>query len=686
MQNFNIKDKMSAFVLKNKHPFLLVLTILICLWPLSLFMYIPKWDNVNGYLPYRYFISDYLWNGHLPLWNPFQRLGYPGYADLQSGAWSPIVWIIMLFGKYTMNALIVELLSCYAFAGLGMYLLSNYLFKDKKTSLILGFSYALSGFMVGSSQLMVFLIAVTWFPWCVYALLQFFKTFYLKYQLLAAFFMALFITGASPAYTIILAYIVIGFFIYHLIISKNNNYKKILFGGAVMLCTLTILILPYIFSFLDFASYFNRSEKLVYDGFLLANPFTPISYVSFLMPHAVIAQSDWFNITDLTLRNGYFGFIPLIAAFSALLSKITRFKIILIIGIVLSLLLAAGDQTFLFKFLYHLPGFGIFRHPSIFRAFTIFCALLLAGNELKEIINKEVNKRVKIAFMVFVSVVCIGGVWAFSKTSFTEVAQLVINTINFQEKSSSALSTHLLLNTVIILGLVILVLSLKKVFKFSWFVALVVFCFLDVSIQTNLSAPTTVVYNFTNQSLAQYFDEIPNEISQKELDKPMGYFNDTQGLKSVNGIWQNVATFNKTISSTGVNPMRFRSFDDAKEDGRLNEALNHQLIYFVDTALKTTSTVVDYNAFSAIIENNTNTDKQLVLNQNYHHLWNASINNETLPILPHKGLTMEVVIPKNSSGKITFEYKSPKIIYTFIVSLLGYVLILLFVFKKKLKQ
>ena len=162
---------------KYQYQILLVFIVLIALYPLSLFIYIPKWDNINGYLPYRYFASDFIWNGYLPLWNPFQNMGYPAYSDLQSGVWNPIVWIIMIFGKYTINSLIVDLLLCYIFSGLGMMKLGAYLFKCKKTAFILGISYSLSGFMVGSSQLMVFLIAMTWFPWIIYTLLQFFKTF-----------------------------------------------------------------------------------------------------------------------------------------------------------------------------------------------------------------------------------------------------------------------------------------------------------------------------------------------------------------------------------------------------------------------------------------------------------------------------------------------------------------------------
>ena len=58
---------------KYQYPLLLIVIVLTVFYPLSLFIYVPKWDNMNGYLPYRYFVSDYLWHGHLPLWNPFQN-------------------------------------------------------------------------------------------------------------------------------------------------------------------------------------------------------------------------------------------------------------------------------------------------------------------------------------------------------------------------------------------------------------------------------------------------------------------------------------------------------------------------------------------------------------------------------------------------------------------------------------
>src|SRR5690606_23830310 len=159
------RTTLKHFFITHQYSILLVYIILAGFYPFTLFQYIPNWDNINGDLTYRYFISDYLWKGNLHFWNSFQLFVYSCYFVLQSGCWYPLVWVLMLFGKYDITSLMIELMSCFVIAGLGMYKLSNYIHQCKKTAFILGLSFALSGFMVGSAQLMVFLVGVAWLPW-----------------------------------------------------------------------------------------------------------------------------------------------------------------------------------------------------------------------------------------------------------------------------------------------------------------------------------------------------------------------------------------------------------------------------------------------------------------------------------------------------------------------------------------
>jgi hypothetical protein len=611
----------------------------------------------------------------------------PGYSDLQSGCWNPIVWILILFGKYTIKSLIIELLTCYVFAGLGMFNLAKYLFKCEKTSFIIGFSYALSGFMVGSSQLMVFLIAVTWLPWIITQLLLFFNSYAIKHILLTAFFIALFITGASPAYTIILAYIIIGMFLYHIIITRKqiSSVKKIILGGFGILIILALLILPYINAFLDFSPYFNRIDKLGYNAFLLDNPFTPISYISFLFPYSVIAKTELFNITDLSLRNGYIGLLGFVGFAFSFVSKFNRQKIILICCLIISLVLAAGDETFVFKYLYNLPGFGLFRHPSMFRAFTIFCALLLAGFELKNILQNGLNKKQRIVGTFFLILILISTAYTFTLTSFNESYILLRNTFHFGEFSESTFTTHLFVNGILILILTFGIYIVKRLFNLSLMVSLLLFTILDIGLQTRLAFPTTITYKIPQKEVSAFFKSLPNDISQEFNNTSLKELDETKGLKSTNGIWQNLSTYNKTISYVGVNPMRFNNFDEAKNDGRLENEIEKNILHFENENNTQLSDIfIDYNKFSGKVNNSSNEEQQLVLAQNFHHLWNAEINGSPIEIDMHNNFLMSVSIPPKTEGTVEFEYKSPAILYTFMISLLTYLLVIGYFVKERL--
>lgn len=704
-------NTIQLFFQQHKYSLLLTIIILGLLYPLSLFIYIPKWDNINGYLPYRYFISDYLWNGHLPLWNPFQRFGYPGYADLQSGCWYPVVWVLMLFGKYDITSLMIELLLTFLIAGLGMYKLSSYIHQCKKTAFILGLSYGLSGFMVGSSQLMVFLIGVAWLPWCILALLQFFKTLHYKYILAAAVFVSLQITGASPAYTIILAYIFVGMFVYFF---WNNRIglaiiKKGFMGGLLLVATMLLLLLPYIQSFLEFLPYFNRGEKLEYQGFLIANPFVFADYISFLFPYTVVSNSDWFSITDLSLRNAYIGLIGIFGFIFSLLQFKNRnaYFFPLLVGMVVSLILAFGDEFFIYKYLYHLPGFGLFRHPSFFRSYAMFCMLLLGGFSLKNIISTGVfTKNEKGILWTFVGLSMMLIFIAYSKTSISQIQETFGQIISLKEFSNTTVYSHLIINLIAILIIGWITFLIKSVAKLSFFTALVLFLILDLGVQTRLSAPTTIYYNIPYKEVKTYFKSLPNDFVQEYNHYPFKQLNDTQGLKSTNGIWQNVATFNKTISSVAYNPIHFSNYDKSIDNGALDRNLENELLFFptkefhandilqkgyiwntptkiqiVERSTTVENVTVDYNSFSAQVNNTANVSQWLILNQNYHHLWKAFYNEKEISISKINEMVIGVEIPKNTNGKIKFVYDSPLLIYSTLISLLGYLSILFFLFR-----
>ena len=592
-----------------------------------------------------------------------------------------------------------------------MYWFIKSLFQDEKTAAIIGLCFSLSGLMVGSAQLMVFLAGVAWLPWCLGALYQFSKNFKLKYAILSGLFIALNTTSASPAYTIILIYFYFFIFLYFFWQNRKNKQQlsSIFMGGLTMVIVSAVLLLPYIMSFIEFAPYFNRLSKLPYDKFLLSNPFTFVDYISFLFPYGVISNSEMFKGTDLSLRNAYIGIVGLFFFILGFLNHYNNKKVLLLTFLALVfLVIAMGSNTFVYQLLYHLPGFGVFRHPSFFRTYALFAMLIVTAYGLKNFLQTPKltgkNNYLIYVFGVFVLLV---GLASLTKTSTNEISTNISNLFDLTEFSTNFLATHVVINVAVLLMISLLVFLLKKKLKLSFFAALFTFAFLDLGMQTQLTFPTTISYPYAYNNFKTYFDELPNEISQKDNDKPLIYFDEHKGLSYTQGIWKNMSTFNKSISYVGYNPFQFSAYENAvrnkslafniqnpifffaNKERQANDSIQSGLIWdalqlykFQPEKTRIKNSYIDYNAFIATFENNAKTPQWLLLNQNYHHRWKAFFNNEILDIQPLNEHIMGVVIPAKSKGEIQFTYSSNLMIYYSLISILGYLLIVVYVIKK----
>src|SRR5687767_6862056 len=104
------------------HPFV-AFPQLSCIffWPFTFQLLSLKNDALTYYYPIRTLISDALNNGELPLWTPYINMGYPLHADLQSGAWNPVIWLFSFLTDYSLAAFHWEFLFYIAFTGIGFY-------------------------------------------------------------------------------------------------------------------------------------------------------------------------------------------------------------------------------------------------------------------------------------------------------------------------------------------------------------------------------------------------------------------------------------------------------------------------------------------------------------------------------------------------------------------------------------
>lgn len=697
---------------RGKYWLLIAGVIVVALYPLSFFMHIPKWDSVRGYLPYRFFVSDYLHDGHLPLWNPFQRLGYPGYSDLQSGCWYPVVWLLNLFGQYDITTLIVEAVFTFIIAGWGMFTLSRYVHRCNQTASILAISYALSGCMVGSAQLMVFLIGMAWLPWILWAWLHVLKGDGARYSALLAFFLMCNITGASPAFTIVLMYVLPIMAIRYMVKSTErfSYFKRLAFQLMVTAALLLLLLAPFIVAFIDFMPYFNRTGKLPYEDMII-NPFVWSDYLSFVFPYSVISTHPMFEVTDLSLRNAYIGIAGLTFFIAAwMFRKIhTAWFAGLVIGGLLAMWLALGDYSGIYKLTYHLPGFGLFRHPAFFRGYGLLCMLLLAGFAMSTWLKAEWHFP-KRSFAILFTVLLGVSVLSYANSTPELIAKTVSEIAQCGEFPSHGFWGQLFVNAALLTLLLLSILLLSRFRKPSRYSLLILFVVFDLLLQTRLTAPTTIYHDVEYSTTADYFEQLEslpphdqscNQAALKELDE-------SSGLLTTPLLEKNISTYNRRISCVGENPMRFRAFDAAKDSGSLAWVLENPLMYFptriyfegdslrsgclfgasvhldqVGDGCSLNSPRIDYNSYSAEVENPSDHERWFVLNANYHHLWQAELNGKPIPISRVNQLAMGVQIPAFSKGQLVFRFRSAALPWAMLLSALGCICVFLALYRTK---
>ena len=144
--------------LLKKHPTaipisFLVIIILVPYWKLTTMSGFLITDDIfasdimNDAFPYRFYLSEVLKSGQLPLWYPPVYGGFPLLARAEAGIAYPLNLVLFgLLPPYT--ALNVTILLTLIVAAVGMYLFVRELEVDMVGGLIAAVSFAYSGFMV----------------------------------------------------------------------------------------------------------------------------------------------------------------------------------------------------------------------------------------------------------------------------------------------------------------------------------------------------------------------------------------------------------------------------------------------------------------------------------------------------------------------------------------------------------
>ncbi|MFM9007309.1 MAG: hypothetical protein ACKORE_01875, partial [Bacteroidota bacterium] len=388
---------------------LMLLFAALAYWQVSTFSYCLKWDTMDQYYPWRHFVVESFRSGILPLWNPYEQFGYPIHADPQSGCWYPFLWLVSLMGEYNLPALHMEFMLHVLVGGWGMFRLLVYNGTGRREAFLLGCAYLCCGIFVANAQHLTYVISAAWIPH-VMVRFQRISQADSTFREVPGFVMssALLLCGGYPAFTIILAYLLVGYAIWQFLdrSGKSPGIRAYAIRLVVSLAGIVMLCGGFTISIIQSLEFVSRTQGLDY-RIASWGPFSPQSLISLLVPLATTRSTDFIN-TDISMASVYFGLFAL-AGFVLFIRSTKSRKDWVILSLLLLFLLASfGAYTPVHRVLVEsIPLFDLFRFPSVFRMFFMIGVFLCAGPVLTRCGNQEqmqVFSVLRVIALVFVLV------------------------------------------------------------------------------------------------------------------------------------------------------------------------------------------------------------------------------------------------------------------------------------------
>lgn len=628
---------------------------------------------MDQFFPCRFFISECLQNGQLPLWSPYINYGYPFHADPQSGAFYPVTWIISLFGGYTVYTIAIEYLLHIFIAGISFYALLRQFKITQLTATIFGVIYALSGIFISNAQHLTWVVSMAWMPLVLFAFYRLLHYASIKNALAFALIAYLFMTGGYPGFAIILFYFLVVYGVLRFVQLLNNGdgqaIKKSSVAMAVGGIVFVLISSGFFYSIIQAMPDIARSKPVTLEE---ANSiaFTPPAALSILFPFVNSSLSySYHTNTDISMTNAYMGvlFFPM---FILGLWKMRRnwFQVLLLVFATICLLAALGDVTPVRSWMYsYLPGMNVFRHAAIFRAITVLSFLSIAAVGFDWMMSSATASKRRIvvscllALLFFLSGVIIS-IWVKENSTLQWLSRLDLTAISGFNQVASA-SSHVLVQASyqwIIVALFLMSYLLVKITYRKCLMGLLLL--LEISFAAYLNLPSTVVSDVAPKTLQAELNKYPKGFPIPSLT-PVGDFEYVSNISTA-PIWFNISFFKKIPSWGGFNNFYPKGMDDVKETSTEEFIWQQPIVFTSDSTVNKTIEITQFAPGNIQLHYTSAKAINLVLLQSYFKGWEASCDNRLLSLSKVYLNFMQCEVPAGSH-EVTYVYK-PKHLYLFV--------------------
>lgn len=375
-------------------------------WGLPALQFVPWW--VQAWTSIQ--------EGSLPLWNPLVGMGAPLLANYQLAFFYPPNWLYLAAAAVGGTAGIAWIQAPsvalhLVWAGLGMACLVRELKLNRLAQVSAGLAFGLSGYLVARGWFLSMNVTLAWLPWILYATTLFardvVRTTHGRDQvrsiLRLAMVLALQLLGGHAQiawYSILLATVWFAYWVFEYgkqedsdirIIEEKNSKTVSIYVKASLIFAMTgvIALVLSAIQLIPTAEYLLQSSRAYEVDFeqAMVYSFWPWRLLGLVTPgfFGNPSYGDYWGYATFWEDALYIGLAPFLLAirviFSRKLSKqMGRLRILLVTIIVVSLTLAFGTFTPIYKVLYeYVPTFGMFQSPARWAILAVISISLLAA-------------------------------------------------------------------------------------------------------------------------------------------------------------------------------------------------------------------------------------------------------------------------------------------------------------------
>lgn len=660
--------------LKEKFPFLAYLLLAaLVFWPISLGWYALQYDAVDVYMPWRYFGSESLRQGMVPLWNPYQDGGYPFYADHQYSIWNPELFLVSLVTRY--NATVIQwlFLVYISLGALGFRFLLKQFKLPPSVWFTGGVLFLLSGIIVGHSQSIVSILGAVWLPWALGAYIKALDNdFQLKDILRLVVCMFLMLAGGYQAVSIMLFYLVLALGLVHAIrMLREKDWlglRRFIVGHFFTGILLGVLLLGIALSLSEVFPFLSRLAGLSLEQSQLVH-FHPKALSSFFYPLAAVQQE--FKGTSATAQNifsGIFIFFLLAYGIRNLKQYLNTHLLVLLVFAVIYGLAAFGPYTPVQPFFYHnVPGCDQFFYAAFYRYFTWLALLILAAIGLHHFL--ESGKYKPLLWFLLAAVILYACTALYTRESWEAISLALEENwaLSFRKMGwTPALLLQSIVHAVVLLLFILLLLWRKSPRL------ILVFIVVELAVIVQLNVPVTVHGEIRTGTLDNYLASKKEGFYLPSNEVSMGE-NDAAGLYV--SLWRNQGNFTDLPSLNGWTSFHLTGREKVRvaQDTLSKFLPTKPLVYLEDSTVLPKIREFQPNYIKVKVP------KQkgglLVFQQANYPGWKATINGKTAQIRTVNEFEQGIDLPAGAHT-VEFSFENKRISALFYVTHYGFLLVL----------